>query len=172
MNRLMVNELIGILGITVIIFFIAVLLIRWIFGIRKIIDLLTVIAQELRASNAVENVDERLTGLGYRKITWQTTQSLETKGVHLWVSRLRTRPNRVVSRRPASWRWVEVQESSSGRSHSPPRPKGTARERGLSHLMTRLITDVRCVSSGFKNRTCIECKRIVAGPSSESSRLT
>jgi hypothetical protein len=44
----------------VVVFIIAVFLIRWIFGIGKIVDLLTVIAQELRARNLSENVIEQL----------------------------------------------------------------------------------------------------------------
>lgn len=52
----------GVVGflVAVVLFFIAVLITRWIFGIEKIISLLTVIAQELRARNATENVDARL----------------------------------------------------------------------------------------------------------------
>jgi hypothetical protein len=46
--------------IAIVLFFIAVLITRWIFGIGKILNLLTVIAQELRARNAVDNVDARL----------------------------------------------------------------------------------------------------------------
>ena len=44
----------------VIAFFIAAALLRWIFAIRKIVDLLGVIAQELRASNAVQEIDAKL----------------------------------------------------------------------------------------------------------------
>ena len=41
-------------------FFIAAFLLRWIFGMRKIVDFLAVIAQELRASNAVQDIDAKL----------------------------------------------------------------------------------------------------------------
>lgn len=43
--------------IAIVLFFIAVLITRLIFGIGKILNLLTVIAQELRARNAVDKVD-------------------------------------------------------------------------------------------------------------------
>jgi hypothetical protein len=71
-------DIIGIL-IAVVLFFIAVVIIRWIFGIGKIIDLLTVIAQELRANNAVENVDARLKGMGIEKSLSKLLNHLEPK---------------------------------------------------------------------------------------------
>jgi hypothetical protein len=45
-------------------FVIAVLITRWIFRIREIVGLLKVIAQELRARNAAEGIDNKLNDLG------------------------------------------------------------------------------------------------------------
>jgi len=48
----------------VVVFVVAVLILRWVFGIGKIVNLLGVIAQELRAANAANDVDLRLRAKG------------------------------------------------------------------------------------------------------------
>jgi hypothetical protein len=60
-------------------FIIAALILRGIFAIKRIVDLLTTIAQELRAANAVNGIDAKLKAVGIDEKLGKFLNSLEPR---------------------------------------------------------------------------------------------
>jgi hypothetical protein len=60
-------------------FIIAALILRGIFAIKRIVDLLTTIAQELRAANAVDGIDAKLKATGFDEKLGKFLNNLEPR---------------------------------------------------------------------------------------------
>lgn len=73
-------------GLGIVAFCLFALFLRWILGINKIVNLLGVIAQEIRASNAVQDVDAKLKAKGVNEKLGDFLNQLGLKEYKITVS--------------------------------------------------------------------------------------